>query len=282
MDFHTVTLGNIEGKGPSLSFSMYGEANEPYVMTGITGLDVDSLQRTDIGGSYIAYGYLGTRSEVTIPTREVVIEVSLNPFTNEPALASYGKLRSNLYRLIAASGLNQVALTVVGATKYARLVCVVTKLESEPFSEDPRAKITLRSVGDPRLVDPFVTTVDVSSAGDELTFTDSYSTAPHGCDLTLTATENVVSGQAIRLVNDVHIFTTNVPFGVFAGDSFRVATSSTYKKVELIRGGEFFDIAEAVGAYTQWPTVYPGENTFTKHESFDWVSLTHFISYWGV
>lgn len=262
----------------TLSFRDPGAEN-PYNVKGITGLDVEQVIPRYYKGSGSAAKFYSMDRE----KRVVVVRVGLNPqFSNNE---TYSSLRDGLYKLISSSrsGILDLKFKKAGVV-IASIGGFVSKIEAPNFEKSQEVSITI-DCDDAMLRAPVAVNIDVSNLNTiSTTITDSLSSAPHGFSFQI-----AVLGPrpyfSIKDPNDSSWgFVVQPTTGILEDDILYFSSEQNNKQLYIIRGVEIIQIADGILSGSVWPILFPGANQFfiEDSESFDWLSISHYPSYWGV
>lgn len=265
-----------------LSFRDPTRAN-PYNVKNIVGLDADELTPR-------FYGISGAETsafyEVALRSRELVFLIELSP--NFGANQTVAGLRDDVYKLISSSrsGLLNVKFKN-GATVVAVISGFVEKLEASHFSKTPEVQITikckqplLRSPARENIVlDGFVPVTPAAA-----TILDDVSTAPHGFQFDIEFTGAMPAFTIEDPGDPLWSFEVRPFAGFLTGDVLHFSSETDNKFLTRTRTGVTTHIAESIVAGSIWPIIFPGENNFRCDTpgSLDWVSISHYLTYWGI
>lgn len=255
---------------------------EPYTVKSILGLDAE-----DINSQYYSTSENFNASKLfnmVLQPRTIVVKVGLNP--DFSAGRSNSDLRDNLYRLISASRTGKLRLVFMDVIdEAAEIFGFVTKFESPLFEQTQEIQITIRCE-DPMLRRPLE--VDYPLVGLDPAFTivtDNLSTAPHGVIMFLDIKKNI---SRVRITDpsypDDWNFTVTPITGFQANDIFLFYSDPLQRLINVVRGGNFINIADAIQPGSNWPIMFPGDNRYSFEDptGFDWRSIAYFPTYWGV
>lgn len=255
-------------------------SENPYNVKAIVGLDADEIVPRYYGGSGNSKFY-----NLNPNPKKIVIRISLNPdfAINE----SFSDLRDEVYKIIASSrtGLLQIQFKN-GDTVVAVISGFVTKLEAPLFNKEPEVQITVEC--DPALLQsPERVSLDVEPLDPELTvIQDSLSTAPHGMIFEV----NVLEANDTFIIRDpldaAWEFGINLDSagGFLEDDHLLFSSEYNNKYLYLVREDNPIYLADLINPNSMWPIIFPGQNVFelADHVKFEWVSIAHYSTYWGV
>lgn len=253
-----------------------------YLVKKIEGLDAPDLVPKFYGAGLAT----GKRFHefVSLP-KEVVMRLALNP--NFSMFESYGSVRDQIYRAVSSSrdGLVDILFHDGGAV-VAKLSGFIIKVESDPFVKDPETLVTI-SCKDGILRGVIPTVKDVSeivSGTEEITLSDSSSTAPHGFTFAVDFTDAEASFVVEDLTDSDWAFVVEIPGGFLNGDRLVFSSEVNNTQLYLIRSAVTTHLMDAVFPGSVWPILFPGDNHFffEQADSFDWVSINWYTAYWGV
>lgn len=237
----------------------------PYNVKSITGLDADEILNQ------------------SLKHRDLVMQIQLNPRPGENE--SYSSLRDDLYRMIAGSRTGSVQVRFLEDEEVvAALSGSITKFEAPHFEKTPEVKLTINS-DDPML--RAITPVEIPIEGlDPLltTIQDLLSTAPHGFKFEMV----FVSAATSFLVKDPYDPSWEfevTPIGGFqTNDVLHFSSEYKDKFLYVVRGAGTIHLADAIVPGSEWPLLYPGDNSFSVENSTSvvWVAASHLPTYWGV
>jgi len=265
-------------------------AENPYNIKKITGLDADEIQPIYLGQLQSAAGV--KFYDMDLRKRDIVFRISLNPRVSENE--TYSSLRDDVYRTIASSRTGVIEVQFKNGDDVVAVTSgSVTKIETEHFDADPEVVITI-SCRNTTLISPTPTVVDVSSADSyEFTVVDDVSTAPHGFEFgikLLTNASEMTLEESVGTEVVSYVLRPVDPF--LAGDVINISSIRGNRYVYIYRGGVTIPIAESVMHGSVWPILFPGETTFalknppvnpnSPFSPFEWDSLVHYRTYWGV
>lgn len=273
-----------------------------YNVKSITGLDGSDgiTQSFYLNSSNLPSGTpQGIFYNMKMPARDIVFAITLNPNFGS---SSYSDLRDAIYKMISFSrnGIVNVAFNN-GNTAVAAIVGYITKLEIDHFAKDPTVNLTLNAP-DPMLRQPTQETIDNPGSlnPNNFSFTDPYSTAPHGFDLAI----NVLTATPTLQITDPseatpswsftvvpNVFTSAGGPGFLAGDIIYLSTDPSNRSISFWRTGVFpsdptetSPIADAIQAGSLWPIMFPGVNSLhlSPPQNFSVRSIDYYPTYWGV
>lgn len=252
----------------------------PYQALSISPLDADDITPRFYGSGVDGQKYY----QMSLKKREPVVLIGLNPRYGEPDNNSYSELRDRLYRLISASRTGIVQLRFInGGTPVAAVSGRFMKAETSHFTDKPQFQITLKCT-DPMLKSLARVNADLDAEGftnSSPIVTDNQSTAPHGfrfvAQFTTPESEFVMTDGS-----DEWAFTVAPTGGFLSGDALVFSSEHKDKELHILRGMSKILIADRIQAGSIWPILHPGENQFFVEGSVNWISITHFLTYWGV
>lgn len=252
----------------------------PYNVKAMLGLDAEELVPRFYGVS----GGIWEGSKfynLSLRSREIVAKIELNP--NFGVNISYSSLRDQLYRIISSSRTGMIEIQFKdGLTIVAVLFGFVTKMEAPHATKVPEVTITVKC-DDPMLRSPTSTIVSVVGRNAASTIiNDPYSNAPHGFafEMSVLATLNAYIIQ--QNPSDFSL----TPFGGFlAGDLIQISSEYNNKYARMVRGGVITNLEDSIYPNSQWPLLFPGDNTFTITNfpaTLAWTAISYYPTYWGV
>lgn len=283
MNFDEIKL--LSGNGDEvMSLSYQNPAvQRSYILKAFTGLDVDGISARFYGS-----GSSGQRFyTMGLGKREVVLRIVVNPdYSDNQTVDS---LRAQVYRAISSNRTG--TLQVVFLTEEfpeAAISGFVTKIEVAHFSNVPELQITMDCSRDPILrglqlnypalpfTDPLTPVVN-----------DILSTAPHGFKAQLTCTSPVASFKMSDTAPSQWAFEVipsviDANTGFIAGDVLHISSDDHDRYVYIMRGAAKIHLAHRIKGGSVWPTIFPGENTFTVTSGFTWNDFYYKHAYWGV
>lgn len=264
-----------------LSFQDPTRSN-PYNVKGITGLDADEIVSRFYGvqGADALYNLVPVKKEISAL-------VELNPdysLGQTPAT-----LRDDLYRMIASSRKGKIDIWFKnGETVVATISGGIQKLEASHFAKSPEVQITIKCK-EPFLKAPEPVSLSVVGLDPALTvIEDNLSTAPHGFKFEMEFTTTVPS---INIVDPDEVDGWSfevIPWTPFVnGDVLHFSSEFNDKYLYVVRTGTgaIEHLADVISHGSQWPLIFPmRENKFNvgAGSEMDWVSITHFPTYWGI
>lgn len=260
------------------------DPRQRYVVRSIVGLDADELVP-----KFYGFGLVSGRKhyEYTMPKREIVIRVYLNPIfsINE----GVDEIRKRIWRLISSSRDANLMLEFrSGSSTLAAINGKITKMEVAYFAQTPELQVTVECP-DPmfRSINPVDFPIEeLPTATNPVRFSDGASTANHGLSFKVKFT----AITATFVVQD-HATTPEWKFQVTPSSSFQVNdelwVSSEYgqKQVFWNKASETdIDIVDKVTNDSVWPQVFPGLNElyFPQLASFDWLEFKFYSAFWGL
>lgn len=267
-------------------------SNNSYILEGATGLDAEGINGRTIWGPLETVDF---RDPPVLSPRTIVLLIKLNP--NYARGETVSILRDLLYKAISYGPMNLLNLHFMrNTTDLAQTYGSITKLESNPFTDDPEIQITLLcSYPYLRQTTPVVVDTTVVPFSNDGIFSDFASTAHHGLLLTFDFTTDVTSfifgldnGSAFYTPR---YFKVNESFS--AGEVFSISSEYDDRYVKHgHRGIDMFgtpiityvDIADKIDSLSnEWPVMYPGNNRISFYGvpiTID--ELSYRPAYWGV
>lgn len=278
----SIELFTADGIEPIIFDLLSPSDDEHYLVKGITGLDAQ-----DLVPKFYGNGQQGVNKffDFVLKPREIVILVSLNPDALHGE--TYSDVRDRLYRAISTTRTGLITLMFkVGSTVVATIAGMITKFEAAHSVQVPEVQLTI-SCPDPilRAVEPLALDVVELNTTDPVIVYDPLSTSPHGfmMEVTFTAPEDFFNVQDVETDPD-WFFKVDISGGFLVDDVLHI--SSDYGKHEcyVTRGGVKTYLADRVYPGSNWPILFPGENSywFTEIASWDWTAFEYYASYWGV
>lgn len=261
-----------------LIFSFEDPASEnPYQVNGMTGLDVDEIQRK-------FYGTGGSGQKFydrTLPKRDVTVRLGLNPQWADGQ--THSDLRDQLYRTISSSRTGSVYLAFYnGEDVVALLVGEVVKMEAALFESKQEMQVSLECK-DPMLRAPLQLEVDIEGLDPaDTTITDNVSTAPHGAVFLVKFTGDE---DTFVINGDEESFFSVTPIGVGGfqvDDTLLISNEYGARGVVMWRGTTPTVIADGIDQGSSWPIIFPGDNHFECVGDVEWEYIKHTPTYWGV
>lgn len=257
-----------------------GESPDRYLIKAMSGIDADSITpRYYAMGASTGLGLFN----FGLPTREIVILISLNPrFSLDE---TFSELRDRLYKAISANRTGTVRLQFNdGGSVVSQISGFIVKLEASLFVKVPEVQITLRCI------DPFFRGVLPVQLGDDtpanpIVVADSLSTAPHG--FVMTATYSTASDNFTvtpTLLDPEWTFLVSPSGGFEVGDIFVFSSEQSNLYAEINRGGDIIPVVDAIHPQSVWPVIFQGVNQFYVSEMAaitDW-TIEYYPAYWGV
>lgn len=269
-----------------LSFGLRMAAtDDQFYSKALIGLDADEIIQKLYGFSLVNnVPYF----EMTLPPREVVMRLVLNP--NYTLNQRYSDLRDDLYRSISSqrSGLLKMIFKH-GATRIAQLNGFITKFEVPLSSKVPELQLTMR------FSDPIIRGVnhvelikdDVHKGSNDIQVTDATSTAPHG--LQIVAKYGSFAGAKSSFI--IRDQTTNWQFRIdydqFSSDDILYISSeygNAYAYIYKDATATILPLMDKVNPTSTWPILFPGQNKFVIEDlaSIATLDVKFRTAYWGV
>lgn len=221
--------------------------------------------------------------------REIGILLDLN--ANNSSGKTIPQLRDDLYRLISVPrGLgNQMVLVFMdGTTPVAKINGLITKLDTNPFSQETEA-IFVMTCDDPMIKGP--EQVDVASVwvphptvSGLYEFDDTESTAPHGVYLGALVTGSMGAFWLDMTHPNGSFKTILIDYNFVNNDILLLYSVFNEVLVQVTRGASTIGLGNYILMGSSLPAVYPGINTFHFHYSnlFTITNLFHYPTYWGI
>jgi hypothetical protein len=253
------------------------KALNPYVVREIVGLDADEIVPRFYGQSVNNDGMF---FDFSIPSREIVISILLNPNYGEDD-KSYSDLRDDIYKAVSASRTGLITLKFYnGEEEKARLSAFVTKLEYAHFTDLPEIQLTLRCE-DPMLKGPTQILLHGRSNMDNSIFEIKDSTAPHGFEFqaTFTATS---ANFSIRAPDLDWEFLVKPSSNFLIGDVLTFSSESGHKQLKMTRGATDTFLVDRIDKASIWPILFPGTNKFMHTSVIQWNYIRYYPTYWGI
>jgi hypothetical protein len=260
-----------------LSFRDPGSLN-PYVARNIIGLDADEIVPRFYG---LSRNYDGKYFDLSIPSREIVLSIMLNPEYGEYD-KSYSDLRDDIYKSVAASRTGVMGLRFYeGFDEVARISGFITKLEYPHFTDLPEIQLTLYCE-DPMLRGPNQISLHGRSGSDNSFFTVRDSTAPHGFQCKLTFTADVPTFY----IQDPELdwqFMVEPTTNFLTNDELYLSSESGNKELRLVRSNVHSYLVDRIKPESSvWPIFFPGDNKFVHTPQITWNYIKYYPTYWGV
>lgn len=259
----------------TLSFRDPARKN-PYNVKTIVGLDADEIVPRHYGGANNYY-------TLAMEKRDIVVRIALNPRFHLGE--SYSSLRDFLYKLVASSRTGQLHIHFINeGTMVSGVSGFITKIEAPHFNKEPEVQITV-SCDDAmlRAMEPVL--VDVSGLDPVLTdIQDELSTAPHGFSFELKFNEPMDSFSISDSSEAGWAFTVTPVDGFLVDDVLHFSSEYNNKHLYVVRAGNTIHMADVIAPDSVWPILFPGSNPFEISDAQDveWVSISHYPTYWGV
>jgi hypothetical protein len=256
--------------------------DDKYLAKAVIGLDA-----AEIIPKFYGFGLVNKERyyEYTLPPREIVMRVVLNP--NYEVNEQYSDLRDELYRMISSSRSTSIKMVLKnGAQSVAQILGTIIKFEVPHFSKVPELQMTIRCE-DPILRAITYVSMDHEDLGATQPFDviDAISTAPHGFDMEvtlLTAKPSFVIQD--KATNPNWKFEVAPNGGFLAGDMLCICSNKNDKQTYIERGGVKTHIANSITFGSLWPVIFPGYNEFYSNYSgeIEWMKFEYTPTYWGV
>lgn len=251
-------------------------SQNPYQVKAIMGLDADEIIPKYYGQGGSGQSYY----ELTLNKRDVVVRVVLNP--DFPQMESYSDLRDRLWRIVSSSRTGKVVILFKdGNNVVAHLVCMVGKVETTLFTDEPEVQMTF-PCDDPMLKS--LERYNVGLAGlhpSNTVITDNKSTAAHGLKFRMTFTAPV-SNIVIKDNSNDWQFKAS-PYGGFqTGDVLHYSSEPGDKYLYMVRGSTTTHLMDVIEAGSIWPIIFPGDNVIKTTAPVVWSKIEHYLTYWGV
>jgi hypothetical protein len=249
----------------------------PYVVKNIIGLDADEIVPRFYAQSM---NHDGMYFDLSIPSREIVISMMLNPEYGEYD-KTYSDLRDDVYKAISSSRTGALRLKFYdGFEEKAQISGFVTKLEYPHFTDLPEIQLTLRC-DDPMLRGPVQTSLRGRSNADTSILDVLDSTAPHGFEFKLTFTGNSTGFRMHDKELDWE-FLVEPTNGFLTGDVLIFSSQSGDKELKMIRANVDTHLVDKISRSSVWPILFPGTNKFIHTPSVQWNYIKYYPTYWGV
>jgi hypothetical protein len=256
--------------------------DDKYLAKAVMGLDA-----AEIIPKFYGFGLANKEKfyEYTLPPREVVIRVVLNP--NYTINEQYSDLRDELYRMISSSRSTSIKMILKnGASSVAQIIGTIIKFEVPHFSKVPELQMTIKC-DDPIFRAIAHVEMDHDDLGPTEPFNvmDAISTAPHGFNMDvrlLTAKPTFVIQD--KETNPNWKFEVAPNGGFLVDDMLCICSDKGNKYVYVERGGVETHIADYITFGSMWPIVFPGYNQFYSNYSgeLEWMTLVYTPTFWGV
>lgn len=251
-----------------------------YNVKAIIGLDADEIVPRYYGKS----GVSGKKFfNLTLEKRDITLRVELNPNFSEDE--SYSSLRDALFKVIASSRTGAIEIQFKNVDEVVAVTSgFIKKFEASQFTKNPEVQITVQC-DDPMLRAPLAVSLDVEGLDPMQTLViDSLSTAPHGFKFEIEfmdAATSFIIGDPFDADWSFRVIPTP---GFVSGDQLYFSSEFNDKYLYVVRGVSTIHLADAVQPGSIWPILFPGENNLgiEGYSGLDWVSITHFPTYWGV
>lgn len=253
--------------------------SDKYLLKAIDGLDADEITPTFYGFNRV------TRDRFfnfAMPPRNVAMRVQLNP--NFVTGQSYSALRDELYRAISSNrnGFVELRFKDQGVTK-AFLSGYISKFEVPHSSEIPEALLTIHCA-DGTLKSPNETHLNPTTVTlPDITVIDNLSTAPHGFNFVVKFLSNQSTFSIQDAATPTWKFTVTVPTNQFqTNDTLHISSVQNGKDAYRMRDSTKTFMADRILTDSEWPLIFPGENTFYIVGDVSLEDLFYRNSYWGV
>jgi hypothetical protein len=242
----------------TLSFRDPG-SNNPYIVLGITGLDVASSTN-----------------------KVIVLDFGLNPdFSSNQ---SYSDLRDSVYKMMLSSRSGSVQLQFKNnGTVVAAISGYISKNETSLFEKVQSIKLTVECDDMMlRALAPVIIPSDGLNPADFFLSADP-STAPHGFYMRINLGADV-SSLRLKDPNDTWSFEIIPSGGFLMGDQLNLNSDNNKKFLFITRAGVTIYLGDVITPGSVWPILYPGDNhfSFTNPTALDFDRIYHIPAYWGV
>lgn len=268
------------------SLDVSGEnLDNPFVVMSMTGTDADQI----IPRYYGSGAETGTQwHDLTLRPREITMRIGLNPDYKVGLKPSY--LRDTLYKAIATHRNGRVLVKfledgVAGGVIYG----FITRFEAPLFTKTPQIQLTI-FCRDPLIRSEARTSINIAGLDlENLVLVDPISTAPHGFQFvaditTFTATEVTFSIREKELNPDWN-FWFYYPLAFGDGTLLYFSSEVNNKYLYKTVGGLPEYLLGYVDVGSQWPVMFPGENSyFVQFDGveFVWDSVSFYETHWGI
>lgn len=279
----------------SFDFKPYGYSNARYLIKSIHGLDPDEIKVKDLSTDD------AEKRSFSLSEREIVMRFILQPdFANGE---SYGSLRDEIYRFIAANKQGHIVLAFFetefgdivgpGVIPEALVSGFITKVEAPLTQEIPEMQITIDCSKDPMLVS-HVENTNYVLAGDVATVGDIVSSAPHGFEFEIQITADCGDNPFTihntlpddELVINLGDLLDDGNVGFKNNDRLYFSSITNNREIYLTRGSIEYQIPDKLEHNTVWPLIFPGTNYIVLNPGpigdFIWLHFTHYNTFWGV
>ena len=258
------------------------DIDDKYLAKAIVGLDA-----SEIIPKFYGFGLTNKERfyEYSLPPREVVIRVQLNP--NWQLNEQHSDLRDELYRTISSSRSTSIKMILKNGTQsVAQIIGTITKFEVPHFSKVPELQMTIKC-DDPILRAITYVEMHHEDLGPTEPFevVDAISTAPHGMDMEFT----LLTPKPSFVIQDKADspswkFEVAPNGGFLAGDMLCIRSDKGHKQVYVERDDVTTHLANSITFGSLWPIIFPGYNEFYSNYSgeVEWMKFVYTPTYWGV
>jgi hypothetical protein len=259
-------------------------ARHRYILRAMVGIDAENL----VPKFYGFGANTGKRFyEQTMPPREIVMRVALNPvYSNNEDVSD---LRDSIYRLISSHRSGELMVEFrSGGTSVSAIKGMLTKMEVGYFNKTPELQITIECK-DPmfRSINPVDIPVDeLPTWPDPAEITDGSSTSPHGFSFKVKFTATTTTFRVQDDGSDPDwIFQVTPSTSFLTNDELHVSSEYGQKRVFWNKAsGTDIDLMDKVTETSVWPQIFPGLNTlyFMEIANFDWLEFKFYSAFWGL
>lgn len=261
-----------------------------------TGLGAEDVQLRFSGFSNFGNRIYNRKLEKRNILLHLELQKAVARRPDEPS-SENGDVRDQFYRMISSSRTGTVRLVLYPAdlpnvyTESDLIVCVgrLVRVEPDLFSELTTLEVSIEAE-DPMLYAGGWTVIPSSTYTDpeEITITDSRSTAPHGFTFSV---EFTGPANSFTIGDPDENWEFKITPGVFTpayegfvlNDILTISSEFGKRKVTIEREGSTYSAVDRINPGGVWPIIYPGDNTFSiVSENFDLGSITYTPTFWGV
>jgi hypothetical protein len=264
---------------PAITLSLNNTSSgSGFIVRNITGLDADDIFSVFNGVDYTTNDKI---FDMRLRPREIAINLILDPSYSDALFGTPAKLRDYLYKFISASRTSKIRL---GFGKNDLEICgingFITKIESDLNTLIPEVKLTIYCE-DPYFESQQYAYVNLSAQQTYFTVTDNDSTSPHGFEMSVTILGDLYT---FGLGNYQSYFSLNELFR--ASDQIVISSMRNNRNVELIRNGIRSNLISKLAFGSNWPIMFPGENTFNINGAGPFMYNVNYFryrkTYWGI